>query len=145
MYVCMYVSMISHIAGEEQVPDVVTAYLLSQDIPFHFNTDYLQYLPNVPVSELHTAMWAWLAPLVEKIKKDLIALGRWDRQCYHDYQCMLWDHECVGALTGRAARTHLRARVGMLGRFSCVAACLGAQSWSMKPAQQHKVGQRSSS
>ena len=119
--------------------------MLSEDVPFLFNKDFGQYLPNVPESELYTATYAWLTPLVEKIKKDLFVLGRWDRQCYHDYQCMLCDHECVGALTGCAARTHLRARVGMLGRFSCVAACLGAQSWSMKPAQQHKVGQRSSS
>ena len=49
--------------------------MLSEDVPFLFNKDYGQYLPNVPESELYTATYAWLTPLVEKIKTDLIALG----------------------------------------------------------------------
>ena len=66
-----------------------TAYMLSEDIPFLFNTHYGAYLPNVPESELCTATWAWLTPLVEKIKTDLIALGHWDRQSVSANQCML--------------------------------------------------------
>ena len=82
-------------------------------------------MPNVPESELYTATYAWLTPLVEKIKTDLIALGRWDRQSVSAISVCSRVMSVLG-LTGRAARTHLRARVGMLGRFSCVAACLGA-------------------
>ena len=54
--------------------------MLSEGVPYLFNKDYQSYMPNVPESELYTATWAWLTPLVEKIKTDLIALGRWDRQ-----------------------------------------------------------------
>ena len=49
--------------------------MLSENVPFLFNTEYMKYMPNVPESELYTATWAWLTPLVEKIKTDLIALG----------------------------------------------------------------------
>ena len=100
---------------------------MSEDVPFLFNKDYEQYLPNVPESELYTATYAWLTPLVEKIKTDLITMGRWDRQSVSAISvCSRVMSVLNGALTGRAARTHLRARVGMLGRVSCVAACLGA-------------------
>ena len=105
--------------------------MLSEDVPFKLNTVYQQYLPNVPESELYAATWAWLTPLVEKIKNDLIALGRWDRQCYHDYQCMLWDHECVGV--DRACSTHTLARAsGDVGAFQLCCSMLGrtAQGWT---------------
>ena len=63
--------------------------MLSEDVPFLFNKDFQAYLPNVPESELYTATWAWLTPLVEKIKKDLIALGRLGPSVLKSYQCML--------------------------------------------------------
>ena len=55
--------------------------MLSEDTPFQFNKEFQACLPNIPESELYTATYTWLTPLVEKIKKDLIVLGRWDRQC----------------------------------------------------------------
>ena len=54
--------------------------MLSQDITFEFNTHCETYMPCVPPEEVARVFWAWLPPLVEKIKQDLIALGRWDRQ-----------------------------------------------------------------
>ena len=69
-------------------------------------------MPCVPAEELPRVFWAWLPPLVEKIKEDLKALERWDRQCI---DVRVW----IGALTGRAARAHLRARVGVSGRQLC--------------------------
>ena len=54
--------------------------MLSQEIPFEFNMHCEMYMPCVPEKELQKVFWAWLPRLVEKIKQDLIALGRWDRQ-----------------------------------------------------------------
>ena len=83
-----------------------TAYMVSEDKPFEFNPSWGAYMPCVPPNELLHAFWGWLPLLVEKIRDDLIALGRWDRQCI---DVRVW----IGALTGRAARAHLRARVGV--------------------------------
>ena len=46
-----------------------------------FNDEYKKYMPDVPDEEISRVTYKWLKPLVEKIKTDLIALGRWDRQC----------------------------------------------------------------
>ena len=88
-----------------------TAYMVSEDKPFEFDPSYGAYMPCVtdPRGE---DFWAWLPRLMEKIRHDLIALGRWDRQCI---DVRVW----IGALTGRAARAHLRARVGVSGRQLC--------------------------
>ena len=54
--------------------------MLSEEIPFEYEEKYWMYMPNVPPDEQCNLFWNWLPPLVEKIKQDLIALGRWDRQ-----------------------------------------------------------------
>ena len=56
-----------------------TAYMLSKEIPFEFNMHCEIYMPCVLEQELPRVFWAWLPPLVEKIKEDLKALERWDR------------------------------------------------------------------
>ena len=88
------------------------AYMLSEDMPFEINPTYGVYMPVVNPDEAGHAVWGWLPHFVDKIRDDLIATGRWDRQCI---DVRVW----IGALTGRAARAHLRARVGVSGRQLC--------------------------
>ena len=54
--------------------------MLAADVPFIFSKEYGAFLPNVPEDQLFIVTWSWLTPLVDKIKVDLISLGRWDRQ-----------------------------------------------------------------
>ena len=55
-----------------------TAYMLAEDIPFGYNAQYKQYMPLVPEDKMYTSTWAWVSPLVDKIKADLISLDMWD-------------------------------------------------------------------
>ena len=56
-----------------------TAYMLAADIPFSYQKQYEQLMPNVTGDMVSQFTWGWLEPLVDKIKTDLIGLGRWDR------------------------------------------------------------------
>ena len=86
--------------------------MLSEDMPFEINPTYGVYMPVVNPNEVSHAVWGWLPHFVDKIRDDLIATGRWDRQCIG---VRVW----IGALAGRAARAHLHARVGVSGRQLC--------------------------
>ena len=63
------------------------AYMLAADIPFGFSTEYGAYMPLcASADQLCEVTYGWLRPLVNTIKHDLIALGRWDR---HDAAVVL--------------------------------------------------------
>ena len=58
----------------------VTAYWLSVDTPLIYKKAYGTYLPDVDEQVLHIHCYSWMPLLCEKVKNDLIALGRWDVQ-----------------------------------------------------------------
>ena len=86
--------------------------MLSADMPFEINPKYGVYMPVVDSDEDSHAVWGWLPHFCNKIRDDLIATGRWGRQCIG---VRVW----IGALAGRAARAHLHARLGVSGRQLC--------------------------
>lgn len=65
-------------AGKFPTP-CFTAYMLAADIPFSYQKLYEQLMPNCPAELVSQYTWGWLEPLVDKMKTDLIGLGRWDR------------------------------------------------------------------
>ena len=146
MHVCLDVSMISHMEGEEVPDDVLHSLHVVAGRSLHVQRKYGAYMPNVPETELYKACHAWLKPLVEKIKRDLIALGRWDR---HSVLSVYALGSCVCRGANRACSTRTLARAsGDVGAFQLCCSVLGrtAMAIQAQPAQQqHRVGQRSSS
>ena len=64
-------------AGKFPTP-AFSAYMLAADVPFDYHPKYKQYMPQVPEDNLYASTWCWVAPLVDKIKADLISLDLWD-------------------------------------------------------------------
>ena len=60
---------------------VMCAWWLACDVPFHFNTQYKAYLPDLQPEAQYAATYSWMEALVGKIKADLLAIDLWDRQC----------------------------------------------------------------
>ena len=59
---------------------VMCAWWLACDIPFHYDTEFSAYLPNVQPDQKYVLTYQWMEALVDKMKSDLLAIGCWDRQ-----------------------------------------------------------------
>ena len=53
------------------------AHLLTDGIPFHFDNQFLTY---VPVCSLTVNLYQWLDQYMDKIQQDLLKLGLWDQR-----------------------------------------------------------------
>ena len=59
---------------------LMCAWWLARDIPFVWNTRFDAYLPDLTEENMYVECYNWIETLVGKIKSDLIAVKRWDRQ-----------------------------------------------------------------
>lgn len=85
---------------------VLVSWWLASDTQFEFNPKYQQFMPCVPEDKLCEHTYQMLQPLVDRIKEDLVALGRWDRsmrECRTRWPQQAWQAQRYGVSCSTAS------------------------------------------